>query len=411
MKRIARIAIGILMTGTLIGVSAPLMASASVAGDSGGTSVVGATSTPNGTAGWTVTANGAVNITGSAHRYGDLVHVGLARPVVGIAATPKGDGYWLLAADGGVFSFGNAHFYGSTGAVRLNQPIVGMTATGTGHGYWLVARDGGIFAFGDAAFYGSMGGLHLNQPIVGMSTRPSVRGYWLVASDGGVFPFGGARFAGSTGALHLVQPVRAIAATSTGRGYWLVASDGGIFAFGDAHFYGSTAGSCVGVVGIIPTQKGYIIAGADGSLKQMTASTAQIAASTSSCPSTPCPASYIDQVVANVNAQRTARGIPALRVAGQLAWAASRRSAIQATNNAMNHDGWDTVIRASGYPSGAWGENVAAGFNTPDSVMAAWMASPDHAANILSAAYHAVGVGCAYSRSHVAYWTQDFGSV
>jgi uncharacterized protein YkwD len=410
MNRIARIAIGICMTGTLIGVSVPILASASVAGDPGGTSVVAATSNPSGTAGWTVTANGAVNVTGTAHRYGDLVHTALSQPVVGIAATPKGDGYWLLGADGGVFSFGNARFYGSTGAIRLNQPIVGMAATGSGRGYWLVARDGGIFAFGDAAFYGSMGGRHLNQPIVGMTTQPSVHGYWLVASDGGVFPFGGARFAGSTGGLNLVQPVRAIAATRTGRGYWLVASDGGIFAFGDAHFYGSTAGSCVGVVGIIPTQKGYIIAGADGSLKQMTSSTIQ-SASTSSCPSTPCPASYIDQVVANVNAQRTARGIPALRVDGRLAWAASRRSAIQATNNAMNHIGWDTVISASGYPGGAWGENVAAGFNTPASVMAAWMASPEHAQNILSSSYHAIGVGCAYSRSNVAYWTQDFGSV
>jgi uncharacterized protein YkwD len=410
MNRFARIALGVVMSGTLISVSAPVTASASVVGGPGGTEVVGATSNPSGTAGWTVTANGAVNTTGYAHRYGDLVNVALAQPIVGIAATPSGGGYWLLAADGGVFSFGNARFYGSTGAIHLNQPIVGMAATATGHGYWLVARDGGIFAFGDATFYGSTGGIHLNQPIVGMTTQPSVRGYWLVASDGGVFPFGAARFVGSTGAIHLAQPVRAMAATNTGHGYWLVASDGGIFAFGDAHFYGSTAGSCVPVVGIIPTTKGYIIAGVDGSLKEMTAST-QGGSSSSSCPSTPCSSSFVDQVVALTNAQRTARGLPALRVSYQLAWAAARRSAIQATNNTMAHDGWDTVIRSSGYPGGLWGENVAAGFNSPDSVMNAWMGSPGHAENILKSSYRSIGVGCAYSRSHVAYWTQDFGSV
>ena len=155
-----------------------------------------------------------------------------------------------------------------------------------------MARDGGIFAFGDAQFYGSTGAIHLNQPIVGMTTQPSVKGYWLVASDGGIFPFGDAGFEGSTGAIHLAQPVRAIAATKSGHGYWLVASDGGIFAFGDAPFYGSTAGTCVAAVGIIPTTAGYIIAGVDGSLRQMTASVEHIP---SSCPTNSCPASFIDQ--------------------------------------------------------------------------------------------------------------------
>jgi uncharacterized protein YkwD len=400
-----RIALGVLLVGALFG--APTLATASVTGVTGpGTGVVAATATPNGTAGWTVTANGSVRTTGTARSYGDLAGFALHAGVVGIAAVPSGSGYWLLAADGGVFSFGSARFYGSTGNVRLNQPIVGMAPTATGHGYWLVARDGGIFAFGDAHFYGSTGGIRLNQPVVGMTTQPSVRGYWLVASDGGVFPFGAARFAGSTGGIHLVQPVRAIAATRTGRGYWLVASDGGIFAFGDAQFYGSTAGSCVGAVGIIPTTTGYIIAGADGSLRQMDATKAQ---APSSCPTTPCPSSFVDQVAQIVNAQRHNAGVPPLNVQGQLAWTAARRSVVQATNKLMNHDGWDSMIRASGYPSGWWGENVAVGSPTPAAVMSAWMNSPDHRANILSTHYRDIGVGCAYTREHVAYWTQDFG--
>ena len=242
-----------------------------------------------------------------------------------------------------------------------------------------------------------------------MTTQPAVKGYWLVAADGGVFPFGGARFEGSTGAMHLAQPVRAIAATHTGHGYWLVASDGGIFAFGDAPFYGSTAGSCVGVVGIIPTTSGYIIAGADGSLRQMTASTASAAKST--CASSACPASFTSAVAASVNSQRAAAHLAPLHVQSQLTWAANQRSITQATNNTMSHDGWNTTIAASGYPSGGWwGENVAAGFNSPQDVMTAWMGSPDHRANILNPHYTDIGVGCSYSKSHVAYWTQDFGS-
>ena len=76
----------------------------------------------------------------------------------------------------------------------------------------------------------------------------------------------------------------------------------------------------------------------------------------------------------------------------------------------MSHDGWDTTIRASGYPYGYWGENVAYGYTTADSVMSAWMNSPGHRANILNVHYRNLGVGCAYSASHVPYWAQDFGA-
>src|SRR5204863_7267381 len=113
-----RITVRFLVVGALFG--APSLATASGTGGSGaGSPVVGATSTPDGRAGWTVTANGSVRTTGTAHRYGDLVGVALHAPVVAIAALPSGSGYWLLAADGGVFSFGSARFYGSTGNVRL----------------------------------------------------------------------------------------------------------------------------------------------------------------------------------------------------------------------------------------------------------------------------------------------------
>ncbi len=54
----------------------------------------------------------------------------------------------------------------------------------------------------------------------------------------------------------------------------------------------------------------------------------------------------------------------------------------------------------------AWvGENVAYGFSTPEKVMAAWLASPGHCANIMSAKFTELGLGKAGS-----YWTQDFAS-
>ena len=123
--------------------------SASVTGSGG--PVVAATSTPNGTAGWTVSATGTVHTTGAAHSLRRRIAPGCTRR--SSRSRPSLREWILVAANadgGGVFGYGGARFYGSTGARHLNQPIAGMATTWSGHGYWLVARDGGIFAFGDA---------------------------------------------------------------------------------------------------------------------------------------------------------------------------------------------------------------------------------------------------------------------
>jgi uncharacterized protein YkwD len=73
-------------------------------------------------------------------------------------------------------------------------------------------------------------------------------------------------------------------------------------------------------------------------------------------------------------------------------------------------DGTTFVARshAAGYgqPSG---ENIAWGYQTADQVMAAWMASPGHRANIQNCDLKAIGVGAAQSARGQLLWTQDFG--
>jgi uncharacterized protein YkwD len=54
------------------------------------------------------------------------------------------------------------------------------------------------------------------------------------------------------------------------------------------------------------------------------------------------------------------------------------------------------------------GENIARGQPTAEAVMAAWMRSPGHRANILDCSYHSLGVGVAYGPDG-PWWTQDFG--
>jgi uncharacterized protein YkwD len=62
-----------------------------------------------------------------------------------------------------------------------------------------------------------------------------------------------------------------------------------------------------------------------------------------------------------------------------------------------------------GYDGGFWGENIAVSYLSPKAVVAGWLASPGHRANIENPAYTVTGVGVAASPSGRLYWTQSFG--
>jgi uncharacterized protein YkwD len=49
------------------------------------------------------------------------------------------------------------------------------------------------------------------------------------------------------------------------------------------------------------------------------------------------------------------------------------------------------------------------GYRTPAAVMAGWMDSDGHRANILNCDFEAIGVGLARDSNGTAYWTQVFG--
>ncbi|HEX7834886.1 MAG TPA: CAP domain-containing protein, partial [Pseudolysinimonas sp.] len=88
-----------------------------------------------------------------------------------------------------------------------------------------------------------------------------------------------------------------------------------------------------------------------------------------------------------VNIERTSRGISALSTNSTLSTAAQNCADRMAASGEMTH--------SSGPPSGfsTWGENIAVGYPSASSVVAAWMASSGHRANILNPAYHRTGVG------------------
>jgi uncharacterized protein YkwD len=68
---------------------------------------------------------------------------------------------------------------------------------------------------------------------------------------------------------------------------------------------------------------------------------------------------------------------------------------------------------ASGYIWQSWGENIAAGQLSVAEVMAGWMSSPGHCANIMHAGFRDIGLACVNggaSNTYRTYWTMTLGS-
>ena len=123
------------------------------------------------------------------------------------------------------------------------------------------------------------------------------------------------------------------------------------------------------------------------------------------------------QILTLVNNERAARGLAPMQLDTSLNAAAQGHSATQAAAGDIFHiapDGsnpGDRIAR-TGYLFSTWGENVAAGYRDPNTVMAAWMRSPGHCRNILNPAFTELGVGYEQRNNDPSrfydYWTQVF---
>ncbi|CAM2069084.1 SCP domain-containing protein [Sulfidibacter corallicola] len=147
--------------------------------------------------------------------------------------------------------------------------------------------------------------------------------------------------------------------------------------------------------------------------------------------------SFEEQVVEIVNQERWTNGQrPPLKHNAILDQSSETHSVNMATRDFFAHCDLDTGTSAgqrmtqAGYTWNAWGENIAAGQQTPASVMNGWMNSQGHRNNILSETYREIGVGYAFqtgdgnnvrldsdgncsadgtSGPFFHYWTQNFG--
>jgi uncharacterized protein YkwD len=126
---------------------------------------------------------------------------------------------------------------------------------------------------------------------------------------------------------------------------------------------------------------------------------------------------FVGRVLELTNAERQKAGLAPLSLSPALEDAAQSYSEVLASSGCFDHtcgpvpDFADRDSQA-GYTD--WtdiGENIAAGYPTPEAVVASWMASPGHRANILSPQFTEIGVGMtAGGGVYGTYWTQEFGS-
>jgi uncharacterized protein YkwD len=107
---------------------------------------------------------------------------------------------------------------------------------------------------------------------------------------------------------------------------------------------------------------------------------------------------------------------PSLGVSRELNDAAADHARDMARKKFFDHRGSDgsqpkdRVLRA-GYQSRLTGENIAYGPESAEEVVAGWLASPGHCANIMDSRFREIGVSLATGRKRgQIYWVQDFGA-
>jgi uncharacterized protein YkwD len=140
------------------------------------------------------------------------------------------------------------------------------------------------------------------------------------------------------------------------------------------------------------------------------------AARVAAAPVAPPGSGWQGEMLASVNASRAQAGLAPLVACGALNRAAQNYADTMAASGVLSHTGPDgstltSRVRAAGYNmapgarSVSYAENIAQGQPSVAAVMAGWMNSPGHRANLLAPGTTHIGVG-----RHGVWWVQNFGA-
>jgi uncharacterized protein YkwD len=120
---------------------------------------------------------------------------------------------------------------------------------------------------------------------------------------------------------------------------------------------------------------------------------------------------FASRVVDLINAARRQAGLEPLAPTPSLSGAAQREARALAEAGVVSHTAPDGTtmegrVQAAGYGSwSALGEVIGAGFASPEDVVAQWLASPQHRAELLNPVFRQMGVGYYYlSGSDYGHW-------
>jgi uncharacterized protein YkwD len=123
------------------------------------------------------------------------------------------------------------------------------------------------------------------------------------------------------------------------------------------------------------------------------------------------------QVMADVNAERAARGLGPLRMNSELSTAAQGHACDNAKRQTFTHVSSDGSrlqhrLRRAGYAYAMANENTGMGFASPQRAVDWWMNSPYHRDNILMRGTRDIGVGIAFSDAPDSrlYWVVNMGA-
>ncbi len=114
------------------------------------------------------------------------------------------------------------------------------------------------------------------------------------------------------------------------------------------------------------------------------------------------------------NAERKKAKLDPLTADPKLTEAARSHAANMARQSKLDHTldekTFEDRAKATGYKYQSLGENIAHNQKTPADVVAAWMASEGHKANVLNAGFTQIGLAVAKNDRGEPYWVQVFGT-
>ena len=130
----------------------------------------------------------------------------------------------------------------------------------------------------------------------------------------------------------------------------------------------------------------------------------------SPAPEQPAPSSEAEQVLNLVNAARAQNGLSPMTLDTEMTAAANTRAketVSQFSHTRPDGSSFSTALTQAGVSYRSYGENIAWGQRSAQSVMDTWMNSSGHRANILGS-YSRLGVGVYRTADGTPYWVQLF---